>query len=154
MAKSIKLTNNTYLDINSINQDFILASLGGSGSLTMTGYSQLQLISVLQKGHIFSISDGMIKVNKSGYYEISGQFHFQTVVDEKTRWLEIRNQKDTPLSMTISTISNRGTITASSTVAYLNSGDMIMVKLDCSNGDTVRRDYQYSWLYVKRMPNN
>lgn len=154
MAKSIKMKNNILFDISSIKQDCILAWLGSNGNIELDGYQQMQLYSKTNLGNCFSINNGMIKVNKAGYYEVSGQIHFQSIQSAGVKWLEIRDNNDTYISATPNYIDNRCSISVSPIIVYLNANQSIQLKIDANQGDKVRKDYAYTWLYVKRISSN
>lgn len=154
MSKTIKLKNKVYLDVSSIKQDSILAWLGDNGTVELNGYEQMPLYSKFNLGTCFTIENGMIKVNKSGYYEISGQIHFQSVQSASVKWLEIRDNTDYYISATPIYIDDRSSISVSPTIVYLNANQSIQLKIDAVAGDKIRKDYAYTWIYVKRISSN
>ena len=154
MGKSIKLKNDIFLDISSIKQDCISVWLGSTGNLELTGYQQVPLYSRINIGNCFSVNDGMITVSKSGYYEISGSIHFQSVQSASIKWLEIRDNNNNYIAAIPSYVDNRTSISASPIIVYLNANQSIQLKIDALSGDKIRKDYSYTWIYIKRISSN
>ncbi len=154
MSKSVKLPNDIFIDISSIKQDCILAYLGEEEYITLTGYEKIPLYSKYNLGNCFTISNGEIIVNKTGYYEISAQLHFQNVNTAGVKWLELRREDDTLISATPNYLNNRASVSAPITIAYLRANQHIKLKADAINGDRIRAASVYSWVYVKRISKN
>lgn len=151
MAKSIKLKDNTYWDINSIKQDMILTR--PNGTITLSGYQDVPLVAKYNIGNSFKIVNGAIQCLKTGYIEISGTISFTSVKGAGVKWLEVRKKSDNgAILLAPHYCTDRSIISASPIIYDVEAGETLVFKVDALAGDVLRGDVEYTRVFVKYLP--